>query len=53
LSVLAGVDDVLEDEHVAALDVVVDVLAEGQLAGGLGAALKRGDAHEVLLHREW
>jgi len=48
---VAGVDDVLEDEHVAALNIVVDVLAEGQLAGRLGASLERGDAHEVLLYR--
>ena len=29
---------------------MVNVLAEGQLASGLGAAFERCDTHEVLLH---
>ena len=32
-------------------DIVIDILAERQLAGGFRTALKGGDAHEVLLHR--
>ena len=33
-------------------DIMVDVLAERQLAGGFRAALEGGDAHEVFLHRD-
>ena len=33
-------------------DIVVDILAERQLAGRFRAALKGGDAHEILLHRD-
>ena len=46
----AGIDDILQNEHMSALDIMVDILAERQLAGGFRAALKGCDAHEILLH---
>src|SRR6478672_9309070 len=43
----AGVDDVLDDEHVAAADVGVEVLEDADDAGGLRAGAVGRDRHPV------
>src|SRR5699024_4137083 len=45
----AGVDDVLEDHHVAALDVAVAVLEDADDAGGGGGVAVRRHRHELHL----
>ena len=45
----AGVDDVLDDQHVPAGDVGVEVLEDPHDAGGLGARAVRRDRHPVHL----
>ena len=42
-----GVDDVLDDQHVAALERRVEVLEDPHDAGGLGRGAVGGDGHEV------
>src|SRR5436190_2573361 len=50
----AGVDDVLDDEHVAAFDVDVEVLEDPDDPGRIGRGAVARDLHEVdlALHRE-
>ena len=43
----AGVEDVLDDQDVAVLDVDVEVLDDADGAGGLGAVAVAGHGHEV------
>ena len=43
----AGVDDVLDDQHVAALDRGVEVLEDADHARGVGLRAVAGDRHEV------
>src|SRR5579872_3799787 len=48
----AAVDDVLDDEHVAAGQVGVEVLHDPDHARGPGRAAVRGDGHEVDVDRQ-
>ena len=47
----AGVDDVFDDDDVAAGDVVVEVLDETDDAGGLGRRAVAGDGDEIHVDR--
>src|SRR5699024_6505598 len=48
----AGVDDVLHDQDVAALDVAVQVLQDADDAGGAGGVAVGADGHELQLVRD-
>src|SRR5215468_8117406 len=47
----AGVDDVLDDQHVPAGDVAVEILEDAHDAGGGGGRAVRGHRHELQRHR--
>ena len=47
-----GVDDVLDDQHVAVLDRGVEILEDAHDPGGVGRRAVGGDRHEIDLHRD-
>ncbi len=49
---VAGIDDVLDDQHVAPLDLAAQVLQDAHLARGFGRVAVGGGLEEIDLHRQ-